>query len=109
MKTARMFLLLCCLLVPGAQEALAHGHRTHVGVMVGVPFWAPFWDPFPWYRYPNPYPPVIVTPPPPPPVYIEQAVTARDAYWYYCESARRYYPEVQQCQEAWLPVLPRSE
>lgn len=108
MKTARMFLLLCCLLVPGAQEALAHGHRTHVGVMVGVPFWAPFWDPFPWYRYPNPYPPVIVTPPPPP-VYIEQAVTARDAYWYYCESARRYYPEVQQCQEAWLPVLPRSE
>jgi hypothetical protein len=30
------------------------------------------------------------------------------AYSYYCESARRYYPDVPQCPEAWriVPATP---
>ena len=26
------------------------------------------------------------------------------AYWYYCPSAGAYYPDVQSCPEAWVPV-----
>ena len=26
------------------------------------------------------------------------------AYWYYCPSAGDYYPNVQSCPEAWVPV-----
>ena len=26
------------------------------------------------------------------------------AYWYYCPSAGAYYPNVQSCPEAWVPV-----
>ncbi|WP_374326145.1 hypothetical protein [Azonexus sp.] len=113
MKYARAFLLCCGLFMLFGQEALAHGHRTRVGVVIGVPLWGPFWDPFPWHPYYPPYPPVVVTPPPPP-VYIEQAeplaapAPATEDYWYYCSSARAYYPDVRSCPEDWLPVLPRS-
>lgn len=114
MKYARAFLLCCGLFVLFGQEALAHGHRTRVGVVVGASLWSPFWDPFPWYPYYPPYPPVVVAPPPPP-VYIEQDVEsaaapepASEDYWYYCSSARAYYPDVRSCPEDWLPVLPRS-
>jgi len=26
------------------------------------------------------------------------------AYWYYCPTAGAYYPNVQSCPEAWVPV-----
>jgi len=26
------------------------------------------------------------------------------AYWYYCPTAGAYYPNVQNCPEAWVPV-----
>jgi hypothetical protein len=26
------------------------------------------------------------------------------AYWYYCPSSGAYYPDVQSCSEAWVPV-----
>ena len=107
-----------------SQEAWAHGTargsrpvfrpRAHVGVVIG-PVFSPYWFPPPW-GYP---PPVIVTPPPPPPppVYIEQSSPAPSEvvksqaadYWYYCKSARAYYPSVDSCAEGWLPVLPRSD
>ena len=38
--------------------------------------------------------PVIVAPPPPPPMRM----------WYYCESARTYYPYVAYCPEGWRAV-----
>jgi hypothetical protein len=46
-----------------------------------------------------------------PPVYIERrAVESRpSSYWYYCESARAYYPSVPTCPERWVKVPPRSE
>jgi hypothetical protein len=37
------------------------------------------------------------------------AVTSGDdGFWYYCASARGYYPEVPDCPEAWVKVAPRS-
>jgi hypothetical protein len=60
-----------------------------------------YFYPYPVYPYPNPYePPVFVepvpgAPPPPPPT---------PSNWYYCESARNYYPYVPSCAEGWRPV-----
>jgi hypothetical protein len=86
-----------------------HG-RVFIGVGPALYAW-PYWDPF-WY-----YPPGYVYPPPPvvveePPVYIQQespAPSEPQSYWYYCASAKAYYPSVQQCPEAWIPVPPRTQ
>ena len=76
----------------------------------------PYYYPaYPVYYYPAPPvyyyqvspPPVMVAPPPgtaasappaPPPA----------ANWYYCDSARGYYPNVRQCPEGWrmIPAVP---
>jgi len=53
-------------------------HRGFVGVGPGFAFW-------PAYPYD-----------PGPAVYPE--------YWYYCPSAEAYYPYVETCPEAWVPV-----
>ena len=45
---------------------------------------------FPFYGYYAYYPPA----------YGYQA----PVYWYYCPSAGAYYPDVQSCPEAWVPV-----
>jgi len=45
---------------------------------------------FPFYGYYPYYPPAYGYQPP--------------AYWYYCPSAGAYYPDVQSCSEAWVPV-----
>ena len=64
-------------------------------------------------------PPVLYAPQPvviqPAPIYIERPVVedATDeatgpsgpAYWYYCSSARQYYPKVSTCREPWVKVL----
>jgi hypothetical protein len=65
------------------------------------PTW--YFYPEPVYPYPNPYePPVAVIvkpappktePPPPPP-----------QNWYYCESAKGYYPYVPTCPSGWQAV-----
>ena len=54
-----------------------------------------------------------------PPVYIQQQPAPAEpqtsqaappaGYWYYCESAREYYPRVPTCPEAWIKVPPRQE
>jgi hypothetical protein len=93
-----------------------HGVRTRVFVGVGPTFW---WGPGPYWYYPPPYyvyspPPVVVQEPP---VYIQQVPPppppppppAPQAYWYYCPSARGYYPSVPSCPEPWVPVPPRTE
>ena len=40
----------------------------------------------------------------PPPVYSQPAPWG---YWYYCPSARAYYPYVQSCPESWVAVPAR--
>ncbi len=103
MKASKFLLTCLLLLMAGAGSAWAHGAR--VGVYVG-PYWGPFWYPPPYYYEPR----VIVVPPPaPPPVYIEQQSAPEPAYWYYCASAKGYYPYVKACPEGWQRVLPQPE
>jgi hypothetical protein len=81
------------------------GHHSHVFVGVGVGS-AVIWDP--WWPYP-PYayaPPVVVQAPPP--VYIEREPSPAQGSWYYCPSAKAYYPNVQSCGEPWVAVPPRA-
>jgi hypothetical protein len=40
------------------------------------------------------------------PVPVERSASAPPAYWFYCPSEEGYYPEVQECPEAWVPVRP---
>jgi hypothetical protein len=58
-----------------------------------------YFYPEPIYPYPDPYipPGVVVAGPPAPPA---------PAYWYYCPSAKSYYPYVPACPEGWTPVVP---
>jgi len=43
------------------------------------------------------------------PAYAAQQPTTPQSYWYYCQSAKGYYPNVQSCPEAWVKVVPRAE
>jgi hypothetical protein len=40
-----------------------------------------------------------------PQTYIEQS---GPSYWYYCETAKAYYPYVRECPGGWLTVLPQA-
>ena len=87
-------------------------HHWHGGVYVGV---GPYWGPYPYYYPPPPYyiyrPPTVVVEEPP--VYVERPPVApappaaSTAYWYYCSSARGYYPTVPSCPEEWVKVPER--
>ena len=91
----------------GGGHGGGHGHRgfhgRHHGRVFlggGVFISSYYWDPFWWdYAYP---PPIVVQPPP---VYIEKHP---EGYWYYCPSARAYYPTAPTCPERWLAVSPRA-
>ncbi|WP_153110591.1 hypothetical protein [Propionivibrio limicola] len=93
------------------------GYRGSVGITFG-PYWGPYWDP--WYYPPRYYYPPAVIERPYPQVYIEQApadsaspsseATGQDAtanYWYFCRSAKAYYPYVRECPGGWERVLPQ--
>jgi hypothetical protein len=83
-----------------------HHHRFHhrhrgprVGIGIGLglgTFWGPDW---PYYAYP----PVVVAPPP---VVVQPSPPH---YWYYCDSAKAYYPYVAQCPSGWRAVSPAPE
>lgn len=106
---------------PGhAASGVRPGHVTRARVVVNFGV-GPFWWPYPyWYYPPPPYyvyspppvivqePPVYIQQPPPPPPAPELPPTPQ-AYWYYCPSARGYYPSVPTCAEAWIRVPPRPE
>lgn len=100
-----------------------HGGGWHGGVFVGGPWWYdpwwgwwpyayaygypyPYYYPYGYYPYGSPYPPDNG-----PTVYIQQQSPPRSeervqGYWYYCASAKAYYPTVQKCPEAWIKVPP---
>jgi hypothetical protein len=99
-------LLAIALLLVAATPSLAW-HHGRVFIDVGPFWWGPYPPPYPYYVYPPP--PVIVTQPP---VYIQQQPSPApppQGYWYYCPSARAYYPTVPTCPEAWVKVPPRPE
>ena len=137
-KIASASLLAVALILVLAAPGLAGGGRyshggTRVFVGVGPGFgWGaypyPYYRyPYPYYRYPYPYysypyPYYIYTPPPvvyeEPPVYVQQQAVPttppapaapEEGYWYYCPSAREYYPTAPTCSEAWIKVPPRQE
>lgn len=69
---------------------------------------------YPPYGYYAPYyypPTVVVTQPPVAPATTYVGPTEEGVgYWYYCESAKTYYPYISQCPEAWkkVPAAPPS-
>lgn len=99
-----------------AAPAQAHGRHWHGGVHLsfGVPY-PYYWGPR-YYYYPPPpayyYPPVAVVPSSPP-VYIERDDAAPSAepkatWWYWCASAKGYYPYVKECAGGWQRVPPQQ-
>lgn len=95
-----------------SDPASAHGgSRVTVGVGIGVgyPYWASPWGPW-WYPPPYYYAPVpVVVSPPAPVTYVEQRsapATGSGNWWYYCETAKGYYPYVKECPAGWQRVPP---
>jgi hypothetical protein len=90
----------------GGSHSGSHSHHNHhrfhssLFVGFGVPL---FWGPsYPSYYAPGYYEPL--------PVYIEQNPVSPEQgsqYWYYCRSARTYYPYVGDCPDGWQRVLPQ--
>ena len=129
-RIATVALLMVALLLVFAEPSLAWRGHYHGGPRVYVGFGAyyPYYPYYPYYYYPPPYytyspPPAVVQEPP---VYVQgpqqsqQSVTVQppaqaapqappEAAWYYCPSARGYYPSVQTCPEPWVKVPPRQD
>src|SRR5258705_5105254 len=106
-RRGRVSPLAIALLLVAATPSLAW-HRGHGRVFIDIgPFWWGPYPPPPYYVYSPP--PVIIERP----IYIEQQQSSStpppQGYWYYCPSARAYYPSVPTCPEAWIKVPPRPE
>ncbi len=96
------------------------GWGLGLGLGVGAAAWALaadplYYNPYPWgvgYSYYNPYPATVVVTQPGPPVSPQGTTylgsTQQNQSWFYCESARGYYPYVPQCPEPWraVPAMP---
>jgi hypothetical protein len=106
---------------PGGWRGGGHGGwygGWRGGVFLGSPWWWGGLYPYPYWGYPQSYwdypqsyygyPPVGVEEGPS--MYIQQepapSAAPSQAYWYYCASAKAYYPKVQKCPEAWIKVPP---
>ena len=126
MKTPRAFLVaaLAGLAIAAASApASAHGYRGgHYyggGPRVSFGFYGPgFWGPGYWGAYPGYYgygyaPPPVVVVPSEPRIYVERdaapAAPAGGQWWYWCASAKGYYPYVSTCSEGWQRVPPQPQ
>lgn len=113
MRTAALGLLLALGAVFASESAEAHGRRhsrLHFGFHFGAPvYWGPYWGP--WWHYPPPYyyPAPAVVVPSQPTTYIERGSEPElpaTGWWYYCDTARGYYPYVKECPSGWQRVPP---
>jgi hypothetical protein len=111
-KTLLVLLLVVGVLALTVTPGYTWGHWRG-GVFIGV---GPYWGPYPYYYYPPP--PYYYSPPPvvieQPPVYVERPAppappAAATAFWYYCASAKGYYPTVPSCPEEWVKVPERPQ
>ena len=90
------------------------GPRVTFGFYGGPGWWGPgYWGPGYWgpgYGYGYVAPPVVVVPSEPR-VYVERdaapAQSSPGQWWYWCASARGYYPYVSTCSEGWQRVAPQ--
>ena len=116
MKTQRNLLAVLAVLLLGMSSAMAQHHHYggRVGIYVG-PGWGPWYYPVPYSYYYQPQ--VVVVPAAQPQVYVEQnpqpvvsepaqQVQPQQQYWYYCKSAKGYYPYVKECPDGWQKVSP---
>lgn len=111
MKTTRMIIVMLLL---GASTVVGNAwayHGGHVGFGVVVdPFWGPWYYPPQASYYPPYYPPAVVEQSAPP-VYVEQQPAASPSTpsndWYYCVSAKTYYPYIKECPDGWQRVSPQ--
>ncbi|MFT4048199.1 MAG: OmpA family protein, partial [Solimonas sp.] len=72
------------------------------GVHIGIGFsgyYGPYYYPYGYWGPYYDYPPTVVYQQPD--VVVQAPPTT---YWYYCDSAKAYYPYVQQCPEGWRAV-----
>jgi hypothetical protein len=101
----------------GSRGHYHHGPRVSFGFYGGPLWWGPgYWGPGYWgpgyWAYSAP--PVVVVPSEPR-VYVERddlpaapaASTATGQWWYWCQSAKAYYPYVSTCSEGWQRVAPQ--
>ena len=82
-----------------------HGHWVH-GWHDGRFGW--WWaGPDYWYWYPAP----VYYDYPPSPDYVAPAGPAPQPTWYYCDSAKGYYPYVRSCASGWraVPASPSNQ
>jgi hypothetical protein len=80
------------------------GTEVYIGSGLGWGWWGPDWwiAPYPSYAAP----PVLIQSAPT--EYIQQEPAASpQAYWYYCQNARAYYPYVKECPGGWMQVVPQ--
>jgi len=74
-------------------------------VWIGPPYWG-----YPYYTPPvvvEPSPPPVRVQPPAPQVYVQPDERAAHDAYYYCESAKGYYPYVKECPQGWTRVAPQ--
>lgn len=88
-------------------------YGPRVGVTIGGPWGWPYSYPYPVYTAPQ----VVVVPQTVPVPYVEQptpppaqpaAPAAQQTLWFYCTNPAGYYPYVQNCTQAWIPVRPQD-
>lgn len=89
---------------PGPHGPIGHPGYWHHGYHDGHLGW--WWVAgATWLFYPQPvypYPPVVVQQAPEP--VVQAAPQPATQSWYYCDSAKAYYPYVQSCAEGWRSV-----
>lgn len=119
---------------PGGYPIARHGWNggyrgPRVGIYYGTGFgyrgaWNYGWGfgypaPYPYpfaYGYPVTYAPVVINSTPIAQTYIQQEpvveATVQPAptvnYWYYCTQPAGYFPYVQNCNQAWMKVIPQN-
>lgn len=132
MKTARALFVAALIglaMAAASAPASAHGYYRggHYGGYWGGPrislgfygpgYWGPgYWGGYPGYGYGYGYgyaaPPVVVVPSEPR-IYVERDAPAAapsagpQQWWYWCASAKGYYPYVSACSEGWQRVAPQ--
>ncbi|HVX56182.1 MAG TPA: hypothetical protein VHA37_00480 [Candidatus Saccharimonadales bacterium] len=80
-----------------------HGHWLHTWHAGHYGWW---WaGPEFWYWYPAP----VYYGYPPPPDYIAPLGPAPRPAWYYCDSAKGYYPYVRSCTSGWRVVAANTQ
>lgn len=90
--------------------ACAHGRSVHprLDFYFGTPL---LWGPPYYRRYPYYDEPQTIIIEREPMVYIQRppvAGTGQVPVWHYCTDPPGYYPYVQRCTQAWIPVDPKT-